>query len=214
MIRFIYRTTNKLNGHDYIGQHTTNDINDGYLGSGTLLKKAIEKYGKENFKREILRYCSNNDELNRAESELIDLYEPYYNIAPGGDGLSSDWWTEERREDMRQKLSGENNPNFGKPMSEEQKKKISIANTGKTSWFKGKHMDDEYKAKLSKSIKIAVAERNYNGKENPFYGKHFSKEVTEHLSKVRKGKHWYNNGIEETTAYECPEGYQIGRIKQ
>ena len=50
---YIYLTTNKINGMKYIGKHY-GELDDSYLGSGKILKRAIEKYGKENFEKSIL----------------------------------------------------------------------------------------------------------------------------------------------------------------
>lgn len=85
----VYKTTNLVNGKTYIGVHSTNNIDDGYLGSGCIFKKALKKYGKENFKREIL---FNFDTLNQAyekEKELVDLefinQSTTYNCKVGGE---------------------------------------------------------------------------------------------------------------------------------
>ena len=51
---FVYKTTNLINGKYYFGKHSTNNLDDGYLGSGTALLFAIDKYGKENFSRKII----------------------------------------------------------------------------------------------------------------------------------------------------------------
>lgn len=72
---FIYKTTNILSGKYYIGMHSTDDLEDGYLGSGTRLRYSINKYGKENFKREILEFCKSREELKKRESEVINLNE-------------------------------------------------------------------------------------------------------------------------------------------
>ena len=63
MYYFIYKTTNKINQKYYYGAHSTHNLNDGYLGSGTALKKAISKYGRENFYREIVEMCDNEEDM-------------------------------------------------------------------------------------------------------------------------------------------------------
>ena len=61
----IYLTTNLINNKKYIG--STNNNNPYYLGSGVYLNKAIKKYGRKNFKREILETISNLEELRKKE---------------------------------------------------------------------------------------------------------------------------------------------------
>lgn len=84
---YIYITTNLINGKRYIGQHK-GEVNDSYLGSGVLFSKALEKYGKENFKKEILEECS-EEELNEKERYWIKKFnaledESFYNLTEGG----------------------------------------------------------------------------------------------------------------------------------
>lgn len=95
---YIYLTTNLINGKKYIGQHN-GSIKDDYLGSGVLLVKAIKKYGKENFKKEILEEC-NITELDEKEKYWITYYnafedENFYNLAKGGQ--KGDGWEAARR---------------------------------------------------------------------------------------------------------------------
>ena len=89
---FTYRTTNNINGKYYLGVHSTSNLDDGYLGSGTIITEAFSKYGKENFTREILQFYSSSEEAYKAETELIteeDLRNPNcYNITTGGRGGS------------------------------------------------------------------------------------------------------------------------------
>ena len=47
--KFIYKMTNLVNGKIYIGQHVTDNLKDGYRGSGIVLKNALKKYGRSNF---------------------------------------------------------------------------------------------------------------------------------------------------------------------
>ncbi len=80
----IYKTTNLINGNFYIGQDSKN--NPLYLGSGLLLNKSIKKYGKENFQKEIIEYCTTKEQLNIQEIFWISKLTPIYNIATGGNG--------------------------------------------------------------------------------------------------------------------------------
>lgn len=84
----VYKTTNTVNGKIYVGQDSNNNPN--YLGSGKLLKKAIEKYGKEFFIKEALEECADKNELNEQEIFWISSLNSTdrkvgYNISNGGD---------------------------------------------------------------------------------------------------------------------------------
>jgi|AntAceMinimDraft_18_1070375.scaffolds.fasta_scaffold28010_4 hypothetical protein len=82
----IYKTTNLINNKYYIGKDAKN--NPKYLGSGKILKKAILKYGKKNFGKEIFCYCKSLIELNKKEIEYVTqeiVDDPNsYNLALGG----------------------------------------------------------------------------------------------------------------------------------
>jgi group I intron endonuclease len=83
----IYKTTNLINGKIYIGKDKHN--NSKYLGSGKILKQAIAKYAKDNFVKEIIEECE--DEQTWLEREVywinyFDAIKNGYNIALGGTG--------------------------------------------------------------------------------------------------------------------------------
>jgi len=73
MRHIIYKITNNINNKYYIGRHSTNNIDDGYFGSGIGIVNAIKKYGKENFTKEILEETNTSDELWKRESEIVNL---------------------------------------------------------------------------------------------------------------------------------------------
>ena len=118
MKAFVYITTNLINGKKYLGKH--NGKHEGYLGSGTILKTAIKKYGKENFKREIIKECLSDKEAYELEKELSKKWNivsdsNWYNMKIGGEGFES----------------GKLHPMFGLPKSSAHKEKLSLANQGK-----------------------------------------------------------------------------------
>ena len=88
MYGYIYKTTNLLNGKIYIGKKK-GEFTEKYKGSGKYLKNAINKYGVENFKVEVIEYCETLEEQNEKEKYWIAYYRnqnvEMYNIANGGD---------------------------------------------------------------------------------------------------------------------------------
>ena len=86
----VYKTTNNTTGRYYIGVHKTQNPYDNYMGSGKLLKRAIEKYGLDNFTKEVLFIFDTPENAYAKEKELvtIDLLESgeCYNLKVGGEG--------------------------------------------------------------------------------------------------------------------------------
>lgn len=148
---FVYKVTNKLNQNYYIGQHRTNNINDGYLGSGSIIIKAIKKYGKENFERQILCFCDSQQELNLREKEFVNKDvindEKSYNIRLGGN------------QPPYQFVSGEKNPMYGKHHTKETIEYLRqhCSNYGEKNGFYGKHHSEQTK-KFLKEMHIKYPE--------------------------------------------------------
>ena len=114
MYYFCYKTTNTINGKTYTGVHQTDNLNDGYFGSGTGIKRAIAKYGYENFQREILKYFDNHTEMYEYEAEIIteDVVKDTntYNDTLGGKGgwfhcNGENWTNSMATEEARRKVS-------------------------------------------------------------------------------------------------------------
>jgi len=210
----VYETICQCNQKIYIGCHATNDLHDGYLGSGSLLIKAIKKYGRNNFSRKILHQFNNPKDMFNKERELVteDFIKSgkSYNLVVGGSGgfkvLDVNDWKSKLKESSSQRKNKQ--PMLGKTHSEEAKERISSANKGKTPWnvglpgtWNGRKHSKESKQKISQNRKGLTA-----GKNNPMYGK-----------SAAAGRKWYHDGVK--SYYLFPEDPAtatliIGRLKK
>ena len=198
MIGFIYMTTCLVNGKIYIGRHEGGV--DNYLGSGTIFKKALKKYGKENFKREILRYCNTLHELEIWEHVFIKKYHSQderigYNIADGD--VNTTEFNPAKLPEVREKIR---KAAIGRKVSNETKKKMSESSP-RRNWT------EEQKMNLSKKMsgrkfteehkqKLREAKLGKKGELSNSWGRKWSEEDRKKLSishlgqiSAMKGKH-------------------------
>ena len=144
----IYKTTNLVNGKFYIGKDQGGKYN--YLGSGSVLRLAIKKYGRENFLNETIEEVSDRSKLNEREIHWIEKFDAYrrpdcYNISTGGEGGKDtlthhpniveikkkmsksqlEWQKNGRTEEHKRNLSLSINRNGPRVLTEEWKQKIS-----------------------------------------------------------------------------------------
>jgi hypothetical protein len=174
MYHLVYLTTNLVNNKIYVGVHSTYNLNDGYLGSGKVLKASLKKYRRKNFKRDILFHCLEPHHAYEIESMIVTedfiTLDNTYNFCIGGKGGAKNF-SEESKAKMSLTRKGRPAHNKGVPMSTEQKDKISCARTGfkcseetknkvseagkgKVPWNKGTSSSEETKLKQSNAMKI------------------------------------------------------------
>lgn len=160
----IYKITNLVNKKIYIGQ--TSKDNEDYLGSGKLIKLAVKKYGKDNFRYEEIENCTSKKQLNEREIFWISHFrnkgEILYNISDGGTGGNLGEQVNKlislnrkgKRLGIPSGMKGKVARNKGIPMSEEQKQllrksKTEVHRRNLSVSHTGKILSDEHKESLS-----------------------------------------------------------------
>jgi hypothetical protein len=90
MFYTIYKITNKETGQIYIGQHVTNNLDDGYMGSGIRIVNSVNKHGRDIFDKDIMFVFDNFEEMDRKEAEIVNeefiRRSDTYNVILGGTG--------------------------------------------------------------------------------------------------------------------------------
>lgn len=175
-IYIVYKTTNLINNKFYIGKHKQDSYEfDGYLGSGTIIKDAIKKYGKESFLRETLATFMTEEECYIAEKDILsNLWEDpdCYNLESGGRGGKT--VSEESRK--RMSLSAKNRPRM--QHTEKTKLLLSAAKLANNPGMTGKTHSEETKRKMKEKAE----------------GRKHSAESKEKMSKNMKGRIPWNKG--------------------
>lgn len=135
---YIYKIYNTIDYKMYIGRHSTNDLDDGYFGSGILLKRAINKHGIDKFRKVILRMVDSLDEAVELERLIVDAdfiqRQDVYNLVEGGTnpimyGEQNKAWKGGVSKSPTYRIkgpydfTGKNNPNYGKSQSAESRLK-------------------------------------------------------------------------------------------
>lgn len=202
---YFYKITNLINGKYYYGIHSTNNLEDGYKGGGTYLRRSIKKHGWENFKKEIIVDYPTRKEVSDYEREIVTIeliqLDECYNCRTGGDNEFIYPMTEERRRAISESLIGEKHPNFGKYPSEETRRKLSLSN-------KGKVRNEETKQKIS----LAQTGENHHmfgkkGIDNPNFGSKRDDVSKQKMSLAQSGEknHFYGKSHSEETKQKMRE---------
>ena len=209
---YIYKITNKINNKIYYGQHTTSNLNDGYMGSGKALIKAFKKYGLENFEKKILKFYNSQEELNVVEARLVNERwleknkDRCYNLQTGGKNCLKTKEIKNKISEVRKGCHWYNNGAIEKFCFECPDGFVEGRLKGQIPWNKGKTgiYSEETKLKIANTLK---------GHTPWNKGKKHSDEVIQKMSEALKGRHWYNNGIQNAYCFECPDGFVKGRLK-
>ena len=173
---FIYKTTDIRNSNFYIGMHSTDNLDDGYVGSGTRLKHLLYKHGKEIFNIQILEFLPDRKLLKEREIEIVNsdllLEEKCMNLKPGGYGGFNNETHQFKcsqaaglKHSERMKNDESYRLNHSKKISEANKRRIAGGETSFYCDWTGKKHKEETIQKMKES------KRGHGiGKQNSQYG--------------------------------------------
>lgn len=203
----------------YIGKHQTDNINDNYMGSGLRIKRAIEKYGLNNFEKTILFECSSEEEMNQKEAEIVNeefiSRDDVYNIMLGGyggfgeinknpnnngaaqffKGKTSEEIKEISRKGALQRQKNESMMSDEEKQKRAQHKRELAYSSGFNKYFSGRRHSSTTKQKIGKKLSTIM-----KGESNFMRGKSWIKNSKTHESKL----HPKNEPI--------PDGWVPGRF--
>ena len=210
---FIYKTTNLINNKFYVGMHSTNNLDDGYFGSGKIIHYSVNKHGIENHRVEILEFLPSREELKKREAEVVNeelLADPLcMNLKFGGEG----GWDHLANDPRMQEVRSKNGLEFGSKNGAKSLKALTFedrSNHSKNRWSS----DRESKLEKFKVVQSAANSEKAKAKR---------KETLENM-RFQKGENnsqfgtcWINNGVEvkkikkEALSDWLTQGWKQGR---
>lgn len=194
---YIYKTIDIRNDNYYIGAHSTNNLNDGYVGSGKRIRNIKSRYGKEILKLEILSFHADRKSLMIAESLIVNSNllndKKCMNLREGGQGgfshenqLKNSPKGHEKLRELKKDITFFKK--YCKNVGEGVKRGLKKRN--KNGYWDGKKHTEESKFKMRKSKNVGTA--------NPQYGTCWITDGESNM-KIIKNK------------IELPDGWRYGR---
>jgi len=205
MFYYLYEIKNNLNGKIYVGVHKTNDLNDGYMGSGKVINAAIKKYGIENFTKVRLEQFADATAMYAREKEVVTdeflLQENVYNLRRGGSG-GFDYINKNKYNNLGYEKSIESRIESLRKGRETQKRQGHPNKQHLISGFK----NNNQRSMLEKSKSPAAIEK----RKNTF------KEIghAQGEKNSQYGTMWITNGLENKKIKKTdsiPKGFRKGR---
>lgn len=183
---FIYKTTNLINNKFYVGMHSTNNLEDGYFGSGKIIRYSVNKHGIENHQVEILEFFSSREALKKREAEVVNeelLADPLcMNLKFGGEG----GWDHINANGEWLGFGNLKNRKIYEKTRESQKLRYQI--------------DANYRNAVNVHCRKMNENSMTNNPNGTFFGKHHTEETKE---KMRKPKNIGENNSQFGTCWIC-----------
>lgn len=196
MFYYMYQIKNKVNGKIYVGVHKTSNMDDGYMGSGKVIRAAIIKHGIENFEKTILETFETSEEMFKREKEVVTedflSRDDVYNLRRGGSG-GFDYLNK----------TGQNN------------KAKQYLKGGQTYASRLKN-NEEFRNAESERKSVLNRQQYANGRVSVFKNPVLQQELSERAKQVNLGSMWINNNTQEQKIKKSdpiPDGWVKGRLK-
>jgi len=176
---YLYEVKNRVNGKIYVGVHKTKNIEDGYMGSGKVILRAIKKHGLDNFEKTIIEFFDDSETMFRRESEVVNdtflARDDVYNLRRGGMG-GFDWinrsgipknkgnhHSDETKKILSEHLKGKTRPDISEACrkvwsSKTEEEKHAFGDI-MSNVLKGRTQSSEQRANISEGVKQAAKRR-------------------------------------------------------